>query len=551
MRGQDINGLVRIRRMQDQVTTFLKGLETGGLGTHVFDGPRHVHCVSDDQAFIPHFVSEKVANDPTRAAGRSVRVEARDEQVSKHDHSASCTGRGTEGQEIESGQDVQRLMNPGEVEMRIHLGPAMAGKMLGTGQHGPFDRIFLKAPDLGLGKPGHLFRIRAVGPGADDGIPVIDVEVRDGCEDDVDSGHAGFACEETEQMSEKVVICGAPPVDGMGQGHGRRNEGPSLHLLPHPLFEVRENQEWSPCLPLEFPYAFTEGLQAGPEDDEGPKPVPDHPAKLTQVGLKLFALHARHYKARHPPKPVTGSAHAKPLRRSTKSRPLAIYYTAMAGRFAHLINDEIRYILLDMDGTLLDRYFDDYFWEHLLPERYAEKNHLTPEEARRDLLERYRKTEGTLQWTDLDYWSSQLKIDIPALKKQTEHLIDVHPHVIPFLTEMRRKQKSVVLVTNAHFKALDIKMRKTRLGPFLDRVVTSGDLGYPKERLEFWGRLAGILGEGYEVYAVLVDDTQAVLRTARTFGIRHLLHKAGASSALPVTRSDEFTSIHLFTELMD
>jgi FMN phosphatase YigB (HAD superfamily) len=31
--------------------------------------------------------------------------------------------------------------------------------------------------------------------------------------------------------------------------------------------------------------------------------------------------------------------------------------------------DEIKYVLLDMDGTLLDKYFDDYFWEHLLPER--------------------------------------------------------------------------------------------------------------------------------------------------------------------------------------
>ncbi len=34
---------------------------------------------------------------------------------------------------------------------------------------------------------------------------------------------------------------------------------------------------------------------------------------------------------------------------------------------------DIRYVLLDMDGTLLDKYFDDYFWEHLLPEKYAEK----------------------------------------------------------------------------------------------------------------------------------------------------------------------------------
>ena len=32
--------------------------------------------------------------------------------------------------------------------------------------------------------------------------------------------------------------------------------------------------------------------------------------------------------------------------------------------------NDIKYVLLDMDGTLLDKYCDDYFWENLLPERY-------------------------------------------------------------------------------------------------------------------------------------------------------------------------------------
>ena len=34
-------------------------------------------------------------------------------------------------------------------------------------------------------------------------------------------------------------------------------------------------------------------------------------------------------------------------------------------------------VLLDMDGTLLDKHFDDYFWEHYVPEIFAEKNDLT------------------------------------------------------------------------------------------------------------------------------------------------------------------------------
>ena len=36
--------------------------------------------------------------------------------------------------------------------------------------------------------------------------------------------------------------------------------------------------------------------------------------------------------------------------------------------------DAIDCVLLDMDGTLLDKYFDDYFWEHYVPEVYARLN---------------------------------------------------------------------------------------------------------------------------------------------------------------------------------
>ncbi len=43
-------------------------------------------------------------------------------------------------------------------------------------------------------------------------------------------------------------------------------------------------------------------------------------------------------------------------------------------------------VLLDMDGTLLDKHFDDFFWEHYVPEIYAENNDLTPLEARKELL---------------------------------------------------------------------------------------------------------------------------------------------------------------------
>jgi len=222
----------------------------------------------------------------------------------------------------------------------------------------------------------------------------------------------------------------------------------------------------------------------------------------------------------------------------------------MSGRYFHIIEDDLRYVLLDMDGTLLDRQFDDYFWQRLLPEHYARRNNLSFEEARRDLLARFRREEGTLRWTDLDYWSENLGIDIPALKEQMKHLIDVHPNVIPFLSAMKHLGKKVVLVTNAHYKVLDIKLKRTELGPYLDLVVTSGELGYPKEDMAFWQMLSRRLEPGYQEKSILVDDTEAVLRTARAFGIRHVIFKDGANSSMPHSGSEEFTHISDFNDLM-
>ena len=50
--------------------------------------------------------------------------------------------------------------------------------------------------------------------------------------------------------------------------------------------------------------------------------------------------------------------------------------------------DNIDTVLLDMDGTLLDKHFDDYFWEQYLPEHYSLLHDISVDEARGQLLAR-------------------------------------------------------------------------------------------------------------------------------------------------------------------
>lgn len=211
--------------------------------------------------------------------------------------------------------------------------------------------------------------------------------------------------------------------------------------------------------------------------------------------------------------------------------------------------DAVETVLLDMDGTLLDKYFDDYFWEHLLPEEYARRYKLGIDEARQQLLARYKKEEGKLRWTDLDYWSEEFNIDIPALKEQVHHLIAVHPHVEDFLQFLRKADKRIYLVTNAHYKTLNIKLKKTEIGKYFDSVVCAFDVGLPKEDNAFWEKAARLIGFNKET-TMLIDDNEDVLVSARNYGIRYLILKAKPSSKGGIKTSDHFPAIKYFNELI-
>ncbi len=206
-------------------------------------------------------------------------------------------------------------------------------------------------------------------------------------------------------------------------------------------------------------------------------------------------------------------------------------------------------VLLDMDGTLLDLHFDNHFWLEYVPLRYAERHGITPDAAKALLMERYKAVEGTLDWYCVDYWSRELALDIPLLKEEVAHLIQVHPHVLDFLTKLGEMGLARVLVTNAHQKALQLKLKRTPLGGLLDQIVSSHELGLPKENPAFWERLAGRIHYDPK-RALLIDDSQPVLESAFRFGIAHLLQVTRPDSRQPPRESGPYPAISDFQPLL-
>lgn len=194
-------------------------------------------------------------------------------------------------------------------------------------------------------------------------------------------------------------------------------------------------------------------------------------------------------------------------------------------------------VLLDMDGTLLDLYFDNFFWRTHLPRRYAETKGLPEEEALAWLQKRFAEEHGKLNWYCLDFWQQELGLDIVALKREVSHLIAMRPHSAAFLDALAAAGKSIWLVTNAHMDSVDLKRAHTPLDRWLDRIISSHQLGAAKESPAFWSALQAL--HPFDVERTLfVDDTLSVLGAARAYGIRHLLcisHPDSSESAREVS----------------
>lgn len=209
----------------------------------------------------------------------------------------------------------------------------------------------------------------------------------------------------------------------------------------------------------------------------------------------------------------------------------------------------IHTVLLDMDGTLLDLRFDNYFWTELIPLRWGEARGLALHEAQAELRPRFTARQGTLQWYCTDHWTQELGLNVAALKHEAREHIRYLPGAEQFLQGVRQLAREVILVTNAHLDAFAVKTHYTGLGQYFDRIVSSHSLGHPKESAEFWPLLETQLALNKE-QSLFVDDNLPVLRAAQAFGIGQVFAVAQPDSTLPVRQVAGFPAVNAIVELL-
>jgi len=210
---------------------------------------------------------------------------------------------------------------------------------------------------------------------------------------------------------------------------------------------------------------------------------------------------------------------------------------------------EIDSVLLDMDGTLLDLHFDNHFWLEHLPQRYAELHGISRALADAELLPLFHEHAGQLNWYCTDFWSRELQLSIRELKREVAHLIALRPDADSFLAAVRAAGKRVVLITNAHRDSLSLKLERIELAPYFDRLISSHDYGFPKENQQFWFALQQDLG--FEpARSLFIDDSLPILRSARDFGVGHLLAVRQPDSQKGPKDTEEFAAVEDYRDLL-
>ena len=206
-------------------------------------------------------------------------------------------------------------------------------------------------------------------------------------------------------------------------------------------------------------------------------------------------------------------------------------------------------VLLDMDGTLLDLRFDNWFWREHVPDHYGRARGLDAAAAWAQLEPKFRAAMGTINWYCIDYWSRELDLDIPLLKRAVRHEVRFLPGAEEFLVRLAATGKRRVLITNSHPETLAIKGEHVPLAAHFDACYSSHHFEVPKEDPSFWPRFHR--HEPFEPARTLfVDDSIAVLESARRFGIAWLRAVRRPDSGRPPNEIESFAAVDRVADLL-
>lgn len=192
---------------------------------------------------------------------------------------------------------------------------------------------------------------------------------------------------------------------------------------------------------------------------------------------------------------------------------------------------QIETVILDLDGTLIDLYFDHYFWKYAVPLTYAHRLSISVEESSQRLKQQYDAIEHSMDWYCLDFWEKTLALPLRQLLQAQAPFVKVRSDAIAFLTALRQKNKQLILLTDSHPFSLKLKLMNCELAQYFDFCLSSHQFNAPKVEQILWHRLQAEYPFDPSK-TLMIDDTEKVLDSAKQFGIAYTLGIENPDSSL-------------------
>ncbi|MDM7934022.1 MAG: HAD family hydrolase [Methanothrix sp.] len=120
----------------------------------------------------------------------------------------------------------------------------------------------------------------------------------------------------------------------------------------------------------------------------------------------------------------------------------------------------IRFISLDMDGTLVNSRFVEKVWMEGIPRLYAERTGLDPAAVREYVIGEYMKIgSDRLEWYDLQYWIDRFQLEISRrdLLQAYRHEIELYPEVKEALS-LLSEGFELIVTSNAAREFMEIEL---------------------------------------------------------------------------------------------
>jgi putative hydrolase of the HAD superfamily len=188
-----------------------------------------------------------------------------------------------------------------------------------------------------------------------------------------------------------------------------------------------------------------------------------------------------------------------------------------------------RIISFDLDGTLVDRSFDDALWFSEIPKLYAKRHKLSFEEAKRQCTAAFKEVgDRSLDWYDLFYWFSRFKLGGKAQAQKASKalcpLIKPYPDAAPCLEGLKKRGFTLVLVSNASRHFLETKIGCTGLAKYFSKTFSvTSDFRKVKKSQDVYARVCGELGVLPTALVHVGDHIDFDYAVPRKLGIRAIL----------------------------